>query len=139
MTKMPELNRDRALNEIKDNLVSDRDRLLSRAKKPNEIKEISSGTTGDEYDQAQNELLEAMALDLNNRDMGLLEKINTALDRFMDNSYGVCDSCGENIPLGRLKALPTSFLCVDCQESEEMEDKLDNIIASFISKKEANA
>lgn len=136
---MSELNRDRVLYEIKNNLLNDRDRILEKSKNINGINEIEPEITGDEYDQAQHELLEAMAVDLNNRDMSLLEKINIALDRFMDNSYGVCESCGENIPLGRLKALPTSFLCVECQENEEIEDRMDNLIASFVTKKEANA
>jgi DnaK suppressor protein len=136
---MSDLNREVTLGEIKSNLMNDRDRILGKTKKTNEIAKIEPEITGDEYDQAQHELLEALAIDLNNRDMSLLEKINTALDRFMDNSYGICDNCGDSIPLGRLKALPTSFLCVECQEVEEVEDRMDNLIASFISKKEANA
>ena len=44
-----------------------------------------------------------------------LANIDDALARVEDGSYGVCESCGEEIPVERLKALPFARRCVDCQ------------------------
>jgi DnaK suppressor protein len=42
------------------------------------------------------------------------ERIERALEKIADGSYGVCDRCGEPIPPGRLEAAPESTLCVAC-------------------------
>ncbi|MEV5692082.1 TraR/DksA family transcriptional regulator [Micromonospora globbae] len=41
-----------------------------------------------------------------------------ALRRMTDGSYGVCERCGEPIPLGRLKALPHARYCAPCQRHQ---------------------
>lgn len=41
-------------------------------------------------------------------------RILRALEKIDDGSYGVCDSCGEEIPAGRLRIAPESALCVRC-------------------------
>ena len=46
----------------------------------------------------------------------LLEQVEDALDRFEDGTYGVCDSCGSDIPMERLEAMPSAALCIKCQQ-----------------------
>lgn len=46
---------------------------------------------------------------------GQLEEVDRALDSISDGSYGVCTSCGEQIPPARLEARPESTLCVACK------------------------
>jgi DnaK suppressor protein len=53
------------------------------------------------------------------RDVNLLEKIDFALQRIENGSYEQCASCGEKIPLERLKAKPSASLCVTCQSTKE--------------------
>jgi DnaK suppressor protein len=48
-----------------------------------------------------------------------LYHIEQALARIEDGSYGKCESCGQNIGLERLKALPYTRLCIECKEKEE--------------------
>jgi RNA polymerase-binding protein DksA len=43
-----------------------------------------------------------------------LEEIDAALARIESGTYGFCASCGADIPLERLRVLPTADLCVDC-------------------------
>jgi DnaK suppressor protein len=43
-----------------------------------------------------------------------LAEIESALTRLADGSYGLCESCGEQIPTARLEARPTARLCVSC-------------------------
>ena len=42
--------------------------------------------------------------------------IEDALQRMDDGTYGVCSRCGRDIPLARLRVMPFSNYCVDCQE-----------------------
>lgn len=41
-------------------------------------------------------------------------RIERALEKLDEGSYGVCDSCGEPIAAGRLRAEPASVLCIEC-------------------------
>jgi DnaK suppressor protein len=43
-----------------------------------------------------------------------LAQVDRALARIAAGSYGICESCGERIPEGRLKAMPESTVCVEC-------------------------
>jgi RNA polymerase-binding transcription factor DksA len=46
---------------------------------------------------------------------GSLESINAALLKFKAGTYGICDNCGKPIPEKRLRAIPGSIYCVECQ------------------------
>jgi DnaK suppressor protein len=45
-----------------------------------------------------------------------LERVERALAKLGEGTYGTCDSCGEPIPEGRLKAMPESVLCLACAQ-----------------------
>jgi DnaK suppressor protein len=47
----------------------------------------------------------------------ILSKIEEAVGRIQDGTYGTCDECGSAIPVARLDALPHTKLCVDCSAS----------------------
>jgi RNA polymerase-binding protein DksA len=53
-------------------------------------------------------------LSMQQNSIDLLRKVEHALDRVEKGSYGVCEVCGESIPVARLEALPYASLCVDC-------------------------
>jgi DnaK suppressor protein len=48
-----------------------------------------------------------------------LIRIDEALQRVDQNTYGTCDECGQDIAEARLSAVPFALLCRDCQEREE--------------------
>lgn len=50
-----------------------------------------------------------------------LEEIDSALARIEAGSFGVCESCGKQIPVKRLERMPGASLCVECKEREEKE------------------
>jgi RNA polymerase-binding protein DksA len=58
-------------------------------------------------------------LSLGNNMRDLLSKVDHALRRIADRTYGVCERCGEAIDKARLKALPYSVLCIRCKQLEE--------------------
>lgn len=48
-----------------------------------------------------------------------LARIDAAMQRVVDGSYGVCTSCGRPIPDARLEVLPTTSICVDCAQARK--------------------
>ena len=73
----------------------------------------------DEVDQANADIEQSMRMQLKNRESFTLKKINEALRRIDEGSYGECESCSEAIELRRLQARPTTTLCIACKEEEE--------------------
>jgi len=57
------------------------------------------------------------AIDENHRE--LIERIDEALRKIEEGTYGTCDRCGAEISVERLKAIPYATLCINCQESLE--------------------
>lgn len=49
----------------------------------------------------------------------LLQKVNEALERIENGTYGICEICGLPIPEERLEALPYANLCISCKQKEE--------------------
>lgn len=49
----------------------------------------------------------------------LLQKVNEALERIEEGTYGICEMCGLPIPEERLEALPYANLCITCKQKEE--------------------
>lgn len=64
-----------------------------------------------------------LIVDLNlaeiDRDADELRRIDTALARLSEGSYGLCEDCGQRIPEARLEAEPTALRCIHCQELYE--------------------
>ncbi|MES4784528.1 MAG: hypothetical protein C4294_00360 [Nitrospiraceae bacterium] len=63
-------------------------------------------------------------LRLKEREQKLLKKIDEALERLAANTYGICESCGQEIPYKRLKARPVTTLCIECKTQQELEEKI---------------
>lgn len=62
-----------------------------------------------------------LALGLVSNEQEFLYKIDEALQMIEERTYGKCKSCGKNIKVSRLKALPFAKLCITCQEKAESE------------------
>lgn len=58
-------------------------------------------------------------LRIKDREYKLIKKIKKAIDRIENNTFGICEKCGENISLDRLKARPVTTKCIDCKTKEE--------------------
>lgn len=52
-----------------------------------------------------------------------VEAIDVALARFDEGKYGICEHCGHEIPVERLKVLPYTTVCTECSRGEEMEEQ----------------
>ena len=62
-------------------------------------------------------------LRIRDRERKLIAKIDEALRRLEDGSYGVCEECGEMIGTARLKARPVTTLCIQCKADQEAEER----------------
>ncbi|HXC62463.1 MAG TPA: RNA polymerase-binding protein DksA [Nitrospiria bacterium] len=87
---------------------------------------ISPGTENfpDLGDQATAETDQNFLLRLKEREQKLLKKIDEALDRIKNSTFGICESCGKEIGFKRLKARPVTTLCIDCKTQQEAEEKI---------------
>jgi DnaK suppressor protein len=56
------------------------------------------------------------------QDFRLLRQIETALGRFRDGTFGICEGCHEEIAPKRLRAIPWATRCISCQERLESSD-----------------
>ena len=77
----------------------------------------------DVNDRATKEIEQALALKARDRDRQLIAKINAALDRIEDGTYGYCLETGDPIGIYRLEAQPTATLCIEAQEQHERRQK----------------
>ena len=75
--------------------------------------------SGDIYDQASSERDRELGLLLGDREREKLHSIDEALLRIAEDEYGICEECEEEIPLGRLKAMPFARHCVKCKSDLE--------------------
>jgi len=79
----------------------------------------------DEIDTASSEIGLSFIGRLRERERGLLNKINAALEKIEQGVYGECENCGEEIGLKRLEARPVAELCIDCKaEQEKLERRM---------------
>jgi len=77
----------------------------------------------DPNDRATQESEFGLELRTRDRERKLLKKIDSALSRIDDGSYGYCEETGEEIGLRRLEARPVATLCVEAQERREIAER----------------
>lgn len=78
----------------------------------------------DTDDWAVADAMAAQDITLVSRDLAELAKVDGALARVADGSYGECSDCGEPIPFARLAAYPAARRCVACQDEEEARERV---------------
>src|SRR5258707_15587518 len=107
-----------------------RERLMTLQK---ELRDNAGATTEhlrelsfapDPADRATLEEAHALELRTPDRERKLLKKIDAALARIEDGSYGFCEETGEAIGIQRLLARPTATLTIEAQERRELKQKL---------------
>ena len=77
----------------------------------------------DPTDRAALEADRNFMLRIRDREHKLIKKIKKALDRIENGTFGICESCGEDISIKRLKARPVTSQCIECKSKEEALEK----------------
>ena len=81
-------------------------------------------SSADIVDQASSQTEKTVELRASNRRRKLINKIDHALKKIKDGTYGYCEETGEAIGLPRLIARPIATLCIEAQERHEKEEKI---------------
>lgn len=83
------------------------------------------GQFADPLDRASLESNRNFTLRLRERERKLVKKLEEALERLDQGTYGYCDECGELIDEKRLRSRPVTTLCIDCKEEQERLEKME--------------
>ena len=81
------------------------------------------GNIADPTDRASLESNRNFILRIRDRERKLIAKIDEALERIDDGSYGKCEECGGDIGIERLRARPVTTLCIDCKSQQEEQER----------------
>ena len=81
-------------------------------------------SSADVVDQASSYTDKSVEMKALNRSRKLISKINAALQRLKDGTYGYCEETGEPIGLKRLMARPVATLSIEAQERHERDEKI---------------
>lgn len=84
----------------------------------------SNEVFADLADRASAESDRTFTLRLRDRELRLIRKIREALQRIEEGTYGICEDCGNDISLARLKARPVTRLCITCKARQEADEHL---------------
>ena len=104
------------LEEMSADLLSEADKTLSEMTDHND-------NYPDPTDRASAESDRSFELRIRDRERKLLSKVKKAIDRIDDESYGICDDCGDDISTERLEARPVTTLCIECKTKQEDHEK----------------
>ncbi len=108
----------RQLEFFRERLRAMRDALIENVSQTSaHLRQVEVAT--DPMDRATQEEEQAIELRTRDRERKMMRKIDQALVRIDDGSYGWCEETGEPIGLQRLLARPTATLCVEAQERRE--------------------
>jgi len=106
-------------------LLSEKQRIMNNSKENLKVEvNISQDDLADETDLAATEINRNLAFSLHDRERVVLGKIDEALDRLEDNSFGECLRCDEPIGVRRLEARPFAVHCIACAEEHEHRNRI---------------
>lgn len=104
-------------------LETEQDRILnSVTDKKVEYLDTANASNKDDVDSANDNILLSTSMRFSNREMLYLKKIKKTLANIESEEFGMCEDCSAPINYERLRARPTSTLCIDCKEESEMEE-----------------
>ncbi len=115
------------LKYFRELLIDWQEQLLQRADQTITGLLDSPVYASDLLDRVSLETDRDLALRIRDRESKLIRKIKNALKRLDKDTFGICEICGEEIALKRLKARPVTTYCIDCKR---MQETLERIVGS---------
>lgn len=114
----------RDLKKFRELLEAKRKAVLDRARKTlTEDMTLDPNDLPDEMDLASSEYLQSFEFRLRGREKSHLIKLERALRKIDQGSFGICEECEEPISKKRLEARPETGLCIRCKEDQERDEK----------------
>ncbi|MCC5832703.1 MAG: TraR/DksA family transcriptional regulator [Chlamydiales bacterium] len=103
------------LEEMRRQLTHILEGTTREVKRPDE----ATGYTQHQADQGTDDFDRTISLEITGKEYEMLRQIDRALEKIGEETYGVCDVSGEEIPLARLEAVPYATMTVKSQEMFE--------------------
>lgn len=103
------------LELMRDQITRTFEGTAAEVKTPDE----ATGYSQHQADQGTDDFDRTINLELTESERKLLRQIDRALEKITENTYGVCDVSGREIPLPRLEAVPYATMTVEEQEKVE--------------------
>ena len=112
------------LEKFRHILVTERTTVIKKASKTlSEEATFDVSELPDEIDQASAEYNQSFIFRLRDREKYYLGKVEKALRKIDDGTFGICEECEEPINIKRLGARPVTTLCIRCKEEQELEER----------------
>ncbi len=106
------------IDAIRDGLLQRRREIFEAvAHVEDDLRWLDTNIEPEIEEEGQEENIARLLARLDDRGKTEIEAIDRALGRIATGDYGRCGTCGELIPEGRLRVLPTAELCVPCAEA----------------------
>ena len=126
------------LKQFKELLLQERAKVASEirsiaqeaAKNPREASGDLSAYTVHMADMSADTYERELAMNLAGSSQEVLYQIEDALKRIDEGTYGICQQCAKPISVSRLRAVPYTSLCIDCQRTKEQKTKKSGPAAS---------
>ena len=115
---------EKDLAYFKNHLTQWMEELLDHADDTVERLLDSHEHLADPLDRASAESDRTWTLRIRGRESMLIKKIKNSLEDIENGDYGICEDCGEDISIQRLKARPVTSLCINCKTKRETAEKL---------------
>lgn len=115
---------ERQREYFRDKLIAWREDILKEARETLQHLQDESQNHPDFADRASSETDRAIELRARDRQRKLIAKIDAALQRIEDGTYGYCEETGEPISLKRLDARPIATLSIEAQERHERRERV---------------
>ena len=115
------------LDYFKDLLTRWLDDLLSQADYTVSVLKDADDHLPDPLDRAVFDSERSYALRIRDRESTLIKKIRASLEDIEDGFYGICEDCGRNIAIERLKARPVARRCIRCKTRQEKRERLTGV------------
>jgi len=112
------------LEYFKNLLLEKKQKLLQGSDRTFHSLEEGTEHLADPTDIASTESDLSFELRIRDRERKLIKKINKALQKIEEGSYGICEACGKDIEEKRLMARPEATLCIRCKREQERLEKL---------------
>ncbi|HSX11014.1 MAG TPA: TraR/DksA family transcriptional regulator [Chlamydiales bacterium] len=103
------------LEEMRSQLMKTVKGTKEAVTQPDEAKGYSQHSA----DEGTDDFVKNISLEVTNKEFGVIRQIDRALEKIEEETYGVCDITGEEIPLKRLEAVPYATMTVKAQERFE--------------------
>lgn len=114
---------EKDLSFFKELLTERLNDLLSHADNTVTGMTVPKENFADPTDRASHEANRNFELRIRDREHKLIKKVKKAIQRIEDGVFGICETCGEDISIPRLKARPVTTQCIECKTREEVLEK----------------